>query len=74
MTRSARSKAAPRRARASDGSGQFFGLDAGKAFVQSEGYKRIQNPATRGQRWTTGPVEVPHMTKGTRGRTRRVAH
>jgi hypothetical protein len=28
--------------------------DAGRAFVQSEGYKRIADPATRGQRWSTG--------------------
>ena len=51
--------------RASDGSGRaFFGSDAGQAFVQSEGYKRVAN-GVRGQQFSTGPVEVPLLTKGT---------
>ena len=34
--------------RAGDGSGRPVGNDPGAAFVQSEGYKRVQNSATRG--------------------------
>ena len=52
--------------RAGDGSRPFFGGDPGAAFVASEGYKRIQDPATRGQRFSTGAVKVPDFrTKGT---------
>jgi hypothetical protein len=32
--------------------------DAGKAFIESEGYKKIADPATRGQRWSTGAIPV----------------
>lgn len=40
--------------------------DAGKAFVQSEGYKKIADPATRGQRWSTGAIPVGSLqAKGT---------
>jgi hypothetical protein len=33
--------------------------DAGRAFVQSEGYKRIADPATRGQQWSRGSRSGP---------------
>ena len=40
--------------------------DAGRAFVESEGYKAIADPATRGQRWSTGAIPVgSFQTKGT---------
>jgi HK97 family phage major capsid protein len=39
--------------------------DPGSTFVQSEGFKRIQRPETRGQQWTSGPVEVAYQMKGT---------
>jgi HK97 family phage major capsid protein len=40
--------------------------DAGRAFVESEGYKNIVDPATRGQRWSTGAVPVGSLqAKGT---------
>jgi HK97 family phage major capsid protein len=42
---------------AGDGSGGSFG-SPGHRFVQSEGFKRIADPATRGHRWTSGAVEV----------------
>ena len=42
----------------------------GDVFVASKGYQQIQDPAGRGQQWSTGPVEVakgmPHtLLKGT---------
>jgi len=41
------------------GDGRLLGSsDAGRAFVESEGYKRIADPATRGQRWSTGAIPV----------------
>ncbi len=40
--------------------------DAGRAFVESEGYKAIADPATRGQRWSTGAIPVGSLqAKGT---------
>jgi HK97 family phage major capsid protein len=40
--------------------------DAGRAFIESEGYKAISDPATRGQRWSTGAIPVGSLqTKGT---------
>jgi HK97 family phage major capsid protein len=40
--------------------------DAGRAFVQSEGYKAIADPQTRSQRWSTGAIPVgSFQTKGT---------
>lgn len=47
------------------GPGWVFGGDAGKAFVASEGYKAIRDPAMRGQTFSSGAVEVPLLTKGT---------
>jgi HK97 family phage major capsid protein len=42
-----------------------MGLSPGEAFIQSAGYKNVQNSETRGQQWTTGPVDVSYGTKGT---------
>jgi hypothetical protein len=40
--------------------------DAGRAFVESEGYKAIADPATRGERWSTGAIPVGSLqAKGT---------
>jgi HK97 family phage major capsid protein len=50
--------------RAGDGSGRLGG-DPGRVFIESEGFKRISDASHRGQNWTTGPVELPLMTKGT---------
>lgn len=40
--------------------------DPGRAFVESEGYKAISDPATRGQKWSTGAIPVGSLqAKGT---------
>lgn len=53
-------------ARAGDGSGRmFYGTDAGRAFIESEGFKSVSDSGMRGQTFSTGPVEVPLMAKGT---------
>jgi hypothetical protein len=46
--------------------------DPGALFVQAAGYKQVQDPATRGQQWSTGAIEVgslgrrmPFEAKGT---------
>jgi HK97 family phage major capsid protein len=42
------------------------GGDAGRAFVESEGYKAISNPETRGQKWSIGAIPVGSLqAKGT---------
>ncbi len=46
-----------------DGSPHSTGLAPGTAFVQSEGYKKIADPATRGSRWSSGAIELPLQTK-----------
>src|SRR3954452_1340023 len=43
--------------------GPTHGTGPGDQFIQSQGYKAIQDPAARGQTWTTGAVELD--TKGT---------
>ena len=48
-----------------DGSVSSIGLPPGTAFVQSAGYKRIADPATRGSRWSSGAIELPLQTKAT---------
>jgi HK97 family phage major capsid protein len=45
--------------------GVAFGGAPGDVFVASDGFKKIQNSSSRGQQWTTGPVEVPLLGKGT---------
>jgi hypothetical protein len=52
----------------------------GDVFVQSPEYKRIKDPANRGQSWSTGPVAVDgragpegHAARARRRRTRRRA-
>lgn len=35
----------------------------GDAFVKSEGYRKISDPAGRASRWSSGPVEVPYQAK-----------
>ena len=37
----------------------------GDAFITSKGYKSIKDAQTRGQTWSSGPVEVPYQQKGT---------
>ncbi len=37
----------------------------GEAFVEFDGYKRIQDPSNRAGQWTSGALEVPFQTKGT---------
>ena len=37
----------------------------GDAFIRSKGYKSIKDAQTRGQTWSSGPVEVPYQSKGT---------
>jgi HK97 family phage major capsid protein len=42
--------------------------DPGSTFIRSEGYKRIKDSTSRGQRWSTGVVEIssaPMEMKGT---------
>jgi HK97 family phage major capsid protein len=40
--------------------------DAGLAFVESEGYKAISDPETRGQKWSTGAIPIGSLhAKGT---------
>jgi HK97 family phage major capsid protein len=39
--------------------------DPGAAFVSSDGYRKIKSSANRGQTWTSGPVEVGLLAKGT---------
>jgi HK97 family phage major capsid protein len=40
--------------------------DPGAQFIRSEGYRRIKGASSRGQHWSTGPVEVSGMLmKGT---------
>jgi HK97 family phage major capsid protein len=52
--------------RSGDGSGPPIASDAGRAFVESDGFKSIQDPTTRGQRWSTGAIPVgSFQTKGT---------
>jgi HK97 family phage major capsid protein len=42
------------------------GIDPGTQFIQSDGYKAISNPETRGQKWSTGAIPVGALhTKGT---------
>ena len=42
------------------------GISPGEAFIQSDGYKAIANPESRGQKWSTGAVPVGALhTKGT---------
>ena len=49
-----------------DASSGLAFTEAGKAFVESEGYKAIADPATRGQRWSTGAIPVGSLAmKGT---------
>jgi HK97 family phage major capsid protein len=47
------------------------GSDPGARFVQSEQFKSIMDPARRGDRWSTGPIEItdgpPMQFKGTLG-------
>ncbi len=51
---------------AASGSSFSFNVEGpGDAFIASEGYKWIRDPQSRGQTWSTGPVEVPLQTKGT---------
>jgi HK97 family phage major capsid protein len=50
------------------GSGHFnvTSGDPGSVFVASQGFKRIQDASSRGQQWSTGPVEVlSYQMKGT---------
>jgi hypothetical protein len=43
-----------------------FGYGApGDRFIASQGWKSVSDPQSRGQRWSTGPVEVSLSTKGT---------
>ena len=46
-------------------SGEFGGGAPGDIFVKSAGYKSIRDPGSRGQTFSTGPVEVELQTKGT---------
>jgi HK97 family phage major capsid protein len=46
---------------AGDGSSRYG--SPGEVFVKSENFQKIADETTRGQQWTTGPVEVPHFTK-----------
>ena len=48
-----------------DSAGGFAFGSPGERFVHSKGYQRVRNPDTRGQAWTSGPVDVGMMTKGT---------
>jgi hypothetical protein len=36
----------------------FQSVSPGERFVMSDGYKAVQSAQTRGQQWTTGPVDV----------------
>ena len=44
-----------------------YGATPGEMFVQSEQFKKLSDPSSRGQQWTTGavPVGSPWQTKGT---------
>jgi HK97 family phage major capsid protein len=39
--------------------------DPGQRFVPSEGYRRVKDGSSRGQTWSTGPVDVGYASKGT---------
>jgi len=41
------------------------GDDAGSRFTASEGYRKVKDAGSRGQSWSTGPIDVGMMTKGT---------
>src|SRR5512132_4367344 len=41
------------------------GLSPGERFVRSDGYRSIKNSSARGQRWSSGVVEVGLRAKGT---------
>ena len=42
------------------------GISPGEAFIQSDGYKAIRNPEGRGEKWSTGKIEIGAVqTKGT---------
>jgi HK97 family phage major capsid protein len=43
----------------------FGGDSPGATFVSSPEYVRIKNAGSRGQTWTTGPVAVGYLSKGT---------
>jgi HK97 family phage major capsid protein len=43
--------------------GARFGGGPGDMFVKSEGWRRVADPASRGQQWSTGPVEITPLTK-----------
>ena len=43
----------------------YAGGGPGDVFVQSSGYKAIQRSDARPQSWSSGPVEVPLLMKGT---------
>jgi HK97 family phage major capsid protein len=43
----------------------FHDVSPGERFVMSDGYKAVQSAQTRGQSWSTGPVDVSYGTKGT---------
>jgi HK97 family phage major capsid protein len=45
-----------------DSTGFALQGDPGEAFVKSEGYRKIADPATRGQRWSTGAVPLPNWS------------
>jgi HK97 family phage major capsid protein len=56
--------------RMGDGSPGYGGGGPGDVFVKSQAYQRVSDPASRGQTWSTGPVEVSKaqftlLTKGT---------
>ena len=53
--------------RFSDPNSSFAGGGGpGDRFIKSDGWKRISDPAARGQQWSSGLVEVgPYMMKGT---------
>jgi HK97 family phage major capsid protein len=49
-------------ARVGDGSPMATG-GLGDRFIGSQGWKKIADPNSRGQKWTTGPIDVPWQTK-----------
>jgi hypothetical protein len=46
-------------------SSNWAGDDPGSQFIASEGYRRVKGAGLLGQNWSTGPVEVGMMMKGT---------
>jgi HK97 family phage major capsid protein len=49
------------------GGADFHGMSPGEAFVQSEGYKAIQDPSARGRSWTTGEIDTGAWGFGLKG-------